>query len=203
MSDSSLAGDGALVVGIIGGKLDDFQAVGLPFQQDVIPGLERMGITNESGGTVVARYPDLPPFPPPRGPQNTILIEGALIGLGLYLMKKLTEPTIEGLGKQIYEQLVQPALDRTWSRMRERKERQRPVTAQFDHWFDGSKVLVRVLIRSDENAETPDAAVITAALRGACEWLQRNPVTHRVLTYDVEDGEVPSSPRLTEPIEPE
>ncbi|MEV5961856.1 hypothetical protein AB0L70_08830 [Kribbella sp. NPDC051952] len=201
MSDSELAVDGSMVVGIIGGKLHDFREVGLPFQQEVIPALEGLGITNEDGGTVEARYPDAPPFPPQQGPKATILIEGALIGLGLYLVKKLVEPTIEGLGKQIYEQIVQPALERLWSRMRQQKGVQRPVTAQFDHWFDGSKVLVRVLIRCDQNAETPNAAVVTAALHSAAEWLQHNPVTHRVLTYEVADGKLPSKPKLSEPIE--
>jgi hypothetical protein len=45
-----------------------------------------------------------------------------------------------------------------------------PITAQFDHWFDGSQVLVRVLIRCEKGAETPNAdTLVTAALRGAAD----------------------------------
>jgi hypothetical protein len=201
MSDSELPGNHALVTCMVGGKSWDISEVGTPFHQDVVPALERLGFTNENGPAVEALYPDLPPFPPDREPRATFLIDGALIGLGFYLVKTLAEPTISGLGEQIYKQIVQPALDRLWSKMRNDKS-QRPVVVQLDHWFDGSKVLVRVVVRCAKDDPAPDLdVVVRSALRSAAQWLQGNPVTHRVLSYEVQDGQIPSVPKLTERIE--
>jgi hypothetical protein len=198
MSETEFSADNALSISILAGKVSEQRELGLPFQQDVIHGMEDLGIVNEDTGTVERTYPDLPPFPPQVGPTNTIGLDALLIGVGIYVAKKLADKTVDGVATKIYERIVQPAFDRLWQKVRKDKGSP-PIIAQFDHWFDGSKVLVRVLVHCDPDGEAPDATVVPAALRNAVAWLRDNPPTHRTLTFSIENGKVPSKPDLSDP----
>lgn len=200
MSDLGFAADNAMVTSILRGKVSDQRKFGLPFQMEVVGSVEALGIPNQDTDTVARAYPDLPPFPPPVGPTAVFGLDDLLIGIGLFVAAKLTDKAIDAIGTAVYERIVQPAFDRLWDKFSKRNGAQPPIVARFDHWFDGSKVLVRVLVRSDERDGTPDATLVPAALRRAAEWLRGNPITHRVLTYTVENGELSSQPDLSEPI---
>lgn len=174
--------------------------VGLPFQRDVIGALEDLGIVNESTSTVELAYPDLPPFPPSTGPLATVGLETLIIGFGLYLATKVSDKAVDELLSEVYADRVQPALQRLRARLRSHRiQSGERVLTRFDHWFDGSKVLVRICIYT-EAPETADSEVVAQILRMTVTWLSSHPVTHRVLTYKVCDGNIPAQPLLSEPV---
>ncbi|WP_344213422.1 hypothetical protein [Kribbella sancticallisti] len=196
--DASL-GD-ALIIGMTGGNSHDIDELGIPFQTEVGLSVGDLGLTlADDTASIEDSFPSLPPFPVFR-PRASGLEIAALVGFGVYLAKKLSDPTIDALGEQLYAKVVGPAVRKLWGKMRRGEIPARAVISRFDHWFDGSGVLVRVVIVSDRGADAPDIDVIPAALRQAAEWLQSNAVTHRVLTYEIIGGRIPATPRLSEPI---
>src|SRR3954471_2907012 len=107
MSEEGFADGGAISISMLAGKVSEQRDLGLPYQQDVIHALEHLGIPNEDTATVERAYPDLPRVRPQAGPTNTIGLDVLLIGIGLYVTKKLADQTIDGIGKAIYERIVQ------------------------------------------------------------------------------------------------
>ncbi|TWP32593.1 hypothetical protein [Leekyejoonella antrihumi] len=171
-------------VSILGGRLSMQEEFGLPFQLDVIGALEDLGVVNESTGAVRSAYPDVPPFPPSTPPVATLGLETLLIGFGLYLATKLSDKAVDEILSAVYADRVQPALRRLASRLRShRVQAGEPILTRFDHWFDGSKVLVRVCVYTAA-PETADSQTVSEALRLAVNWLTSHEVTHRVLTYE-------------------
>ena len=193
-------GQGALCVSILGGRISMQKEIGLPFQRDVIGALEELGITNESTIAVGSAYPDLPPFAPNTPPVATLGLESLIIGFGLYLATKASDKAVDELLSQVYTDRVQPALRRLGDRLRSHRAHSgEPMLTRFDHWFDGSKVLVRICIYT-EAPETADSVLVAEVLRLAVSWLNSHPVTHRVLTYEVREGKIPAEPLLSEPV---
>ena len=172
---------------------------GLPFQREVIGALEELGITNESTDNVMSAYPDLPPFQPDVPPVAAFGLEALVVGFGIYLVTKISDKAVDELLSKVYTDRVKPALLKLGARLRSRQVTGDVVLARFDHWFDGSKVLVRVCVYT-KTPETADTAIVAETLRSAVNWLRTHPVTHRVLTYEVRDGRVPSEPFLSEPV---
>lgn len=187
-----------LSVSVVGGQVSMWEDFGLPFQRDVIGALEELGITNESTDAVMSAYPDLPPFQP-MAPVATFGLEALVVGFGVYLATKISDKAVDELLSKVYIDRVKPALLKLGARLRSRQRTGGVVLARFDHWFDGSKVLVRVCVYTVA-PETADPAVVAEALRSAVDWLRTHPVTHRVLTYEVRDGQIPSEPLLSEPV---
>jgi hypothetical protein len=196
---------GSAVVCIVGGRLPYLETLGLPFVTDVIGGIEAIGIPNEDTRSAQRRFPELPPTPPEVGPTAGIGDPDLLIGFGLYLASKISDGIIDDLTHDVYERIVRESLKKVWQKIRPKRDVPSGMTARFDHWFDGSGVLVRVVVHLDPRMSTVEdstASAVTAALRQAVIYLSRNPVTHRVLTYHVHEGRVDPRPVLTEPIEP-
>lgn len=189
----------ALSVSVVGGRLSMWEDFGLPFQREVIGALEELGITNESTDNVMSAYPDLPPFQPDVPPVAAFGLEALVVGFGIYLVTKISDKAVDELLSKVYTDRVKPALLKLGARLRSRQVTGDVVLARFDHWFDGSKVLVRVCVYT-KTPETADTAIVAETLRSAVNWLRTHPVTHRVLTYEVRDGRVPSEPFLSEPV---
>lgn len=195
-----LGGEGTLSVSILGGRISLQKEIGLPFQRDVISALEGLGIVNESTNAVELAYPDLPPFPPSTTPVATLGLETLIVGFGVYLATRLSDKAVDELLSKVYADRVQPALHRLGARLRSRGvQSDEAVLTRFDHWFDGSKVLVRICVYT-KAPETADSAVVAQVLRLAVSWLNSHPLTHRVLTYEVREGNIPAEPSLSEPV---
>ena len=191
--------DRAMAVGGIGGTSHDIQELGIPFQSDIGRALEEIGISLEGTDTIEREFPNLPAFPPQSGPQAGIS-DGAVIYVGIFISNALANLIIEEFAKEFFSKKVQPAFENLWGKILRKEIPDRTVTARFDQWFDGSGVLVRVVSHCPKGGGPPDTALVSASHRRAVEWLRRNPVTHRVLTYEITHGEIPAAPELSEPI---
>jgi hypothetical protein len=126
-----------------------------------------------------------------------------LIGFGIYLASKIGEDIVGDIVHDIYERIVKGNLKKLWQKIRGDDHPPRQMMATFDHWFDGSGVLVRVVVYLPTEAapyEDATTTAVAAALRQAVVYLREQPVTHRVLTYEVHDGHVDPQPMLSEPI---
>jgi hypothetical protein len=193
-------GEGAMSVSILGGRLSLQEEVGLPFQRDIIRALEEVGIVNESTAAVESAYPRLPPFPPKTPPTATLGLDALLLGFGIYLGKEVSGKVVDELITAIYEDRVRPALAKLTLRLKAHDvPRDQTVVTTFDHWFDGSRVLVRIRIYTG-SPDTPNTEVVANILRDAVKWLSSHPVTHRVLTFEVRGGVFDREPHLSEPI---
>ncbi len=173
--------------------------------RDDIDGIETIGFPNEDVETTQRRFPELPPFLPDVPPQASIGGEDLLIGFGLYLASKIGEDIVGDIVHDVYEWIVKANLKKLWEKIRHEGRPPRRMTATFDHWFDGSGVLVRVVVHMGSEispAYDSTTTAVAAALRHAVIYLHRHPSTHRVLTYNVQDGHVDAQPMLSEPIEP-
>ena len=189
---------------VLGGRTSNVKELGLPFLRDVVGGIEAIGFPNENAETTRQRFPELPPFPQDVPPQAGIGGQDLLVGFGLYLASKIGEDIIGNIVHDVYERIVKGGLKKLWEKIRREDRPPRRMTATFDHWFDGSGVLVRVVVhlRSETSpVEDPATAAVAAALRHAAVYLRGNQVTHRVLTYHVHDGHVDRLPMLSEPVE--
>lgn len=112
----------------------------------------------------------------------------------------MSDKAVDEILSKVYADRVQPALQRLGARLRSHGMRSDElVLTRFDHWFDGSKVLVRICIYTKAPG-TADSAVVAQVLRLAVNWLKSHPVTHRVLTYEVREGNIPAAPLLSEPV---
>jgi hypothetical protein len=205
MTENGWAPPGSLIVCVLAGRLSYQKELGLPFLMEVVAEAEPIGFRNEDVDTTQRQFPSLPPFPPDVLPQATIGGEDLLIGFGLYIASKIGEGIIGDLAHDIYERIVKASLRRLWEKHRQEGDPLQ-VTATFDHWFDGSGVLVRVVVHSGPTADTDGTlttSAVTAALHQAVAYLRTHPVTHRVMTYEVHDGRVGQLPTLSEPIGPQ
>jgi len=193
--------EGALIVGVLGGRVSLQKSLGLPFERDVIGAMGQLDIASESTAAVERAYPRLPPFPRDQRPTNLLGFDDLIVGFGLYLVVKLTDAVIADVATQVYQERVQPAVEKLWASMRRRGQDPRQgCTAVFDHWFDGSQVLVRVVVHFKATDKLMDTQVVEKALRHAALWIQQHPVTHRVLTFEVRNGDLIPEPELSEPV---
>jgi hypothetical protein len=173
---------------------------GLPFQADLIRGLESLGFVNETTAVVENRHPRLPKFPPDQPPRNAIGIDDLLIGFGIYLAVKISDTVIDEISGDIYDGIVRPRLSTFWKQLTATRRGQRLV-ASFDHWFEGSGVLVRVEFYTSSSTHVPpDVTHVAHALRLAAKYLADKGVTHRVLAFEVRNGRMNDEPRLSEPL---
>lgn len=189
---------------MLGGRSSYVRELGLPFLTDVVGGIEAIGFADEDVETTQKRFPELPPFPPDVRPQADITGAALLIGFGLYMASTISNAIVSAIGHDIYEQIVKPNLKKLVERARNEGRPSRTI-ATFDHWFDGSGVLVRVIVdlgAENDPAEDQTTTAVAAALRLAVTYLGSHPITHRVLTYSVNAGHVDPRPMLSEPIQP-
>jgi len=186
-----------LSVSIMGGRLTHLKRIALPFQEDLIHDLQRVGFRNEDTATVEAAFPRLPPFPPNRGPTASITAEQVLVGFGVYLSVRLADGVIGALATDLYGKVVKVAFSRLRVRVNQ-SEKPPPVHAVFDHWFDHPGVLVRVVVH--DAAGTSPHEHVPVALWQALAWLAAHGVTHRVLTFQVRDGRLDLAPELAVPV---
>lgn len=113
---------------------------------------------------------------------------------------KLVDALIGELVGRIYDSRVRPALAVLRSKLGSTAPNSpRSSVAVFDHWFDSTGVLVRV--RVHEPAESADeiAEIVAACLHLALAQLAR-PITHRVITFEVKEGTIPTRPSVSQPI---
>lgn len=193
-------GDRPVMVGVLGGRLTFQEQLGLPFAQEVAAALAELGITNETTTVVENRYPRLPKFQHDVPPVAALGLEDLVIGFGLYIAGVLSDATAGKVVDHVYEACVQPALDNLQAKMRTLVNRPRNTRVLMDHWFDGSAVLVRMDFHVAEGDEYPSEASVRTALLEAARWITRNPITHRVLTFEVKGGRVLMPPTLSEQI---
>lgn len=187
---------------MLGGRSSYIEELGLPFSKDIVSGIEAIGVPHEDRETTQRRFPEAP-LPPDVPPQAGIGGEDLWIGFGLYLASKIAESIIGDIVHDVYERIVKPNLKKLWEKIRRDGHPPRRMTATFDHWFDGSGVLVRVLVDMGSEmspGEDSTTTAVAAALRHAVTYLRGHPITHRVLTYNVRDGHVDPQPTLSEPI---
>ena len=105
----------------------------------------------------------------------------------------------------VYVRIVKAKLKKLLEKIRHECRAPRQMTATFDHWFDCSGVLVSVVVHIGSETkpfERSTTSAVAVALRQAVIYLHRHPVTLRVLTCDVHDGQLDAQPILSEPIEP-
>jgi hypothetical protein len=191
-------------MGVLGGRLSYVDELGLPFETDLVAAADAIGFQITDVAETRCRYPNLPPYPEER-PRAGLGGEDLLIGFGLFLASRIGEDIVEDVVHDVYERIVKANLKKLWEKLRHEPGRPPEMTATFDHWFDGSGVVVRVVVHlGSENSGGEDSttSAVAAALRQAVIYLHGHPITHRVLTYHVHDGSVARLPTLSEPIEP-
>jgi hypothetical protein len=191
---------GAMVIGSIGGRLSYMKELALPFQEEVIPKLEDLGLIEADPREAKDSYPDSIERGTGAGPQNAFGIDDVLIGLAIYLGPKIADALIGDIVSEVYKSVVTPALNKLWGKIRKRKQPPQRISTTFDHWFDGSKVLIRVTFRSTALGPAPDHDLVRIALRDAAKRVQQGAVTHRVMTYEIVDGVLGSDPKFSEPV---
>ena len=101
MTDSAGA-TGPLSVSILGGTVGFMREAGMPFQRELMAGLTELGFTNEATDVVEASFPALPPFPTGRQPTAAVGIDDVVVGLGVYLLAKLSDQVISEISSDIF-----------------------------------------------------------------------------------------------------
>lgn len=191
--------DERLSTSILGGPLSAQVDFGLPFQREVVTDLEGLGFHNESTDVVARTFPDAPPFAPDQEPVNTLGLDALAIGFGLFVATKLSEGAITQIGSDVYRTVVKPRVEALWARLRGQNAAL-PVVATFDHWFDGSRVLVRVVFYARGADPVPDVELVQQALGIAERHIAAQDVVNRVLTFEVRDGVLSAEPQGSDPL---
>jgi hypothetical protein len=191
----------SLTLSILGGPVGLQRDYGYPFQLEIISALEDLGYDNESTAIVEATFPDLPPLPTGSGPTATFGAEDLLVGMGIYTALKLGDAVISEVASRIYQGVVTPALEELWARVpRTVSNRHRPfeLTAVFEHWFDDSRVLVRVVLETNTDEAAPTTRHVRLALEHAIAYVEEHGGSIE-LTYRVFDDRL-QLPPTTRPV---
>jgi len=145
----------------------------------------------------------LPPRAPPYPAMAMPFIDVAM-GMALLIAGAMGQAILSHVCDTIVSKVLRPHLDRLLEALkREQKEKpwlsSVPITCTFGVWYETERVYIRVQV----SAKTPQEArkipdLILQAHENGLKWIREHGVTHPVMSYWVQDGQINSVPTLSE-----